>query len=151
MNVTLKEISELEFKSSNIPSLFKNKLGNKIFGKVCSGAIEYKLAWQSITIKPSLVLIDNNCYSIAIDLNFVIVDFKFNKIILDIALDYFFYNVKINNHIIYVITELEIILISSNTYKLINVISLPDYFADIKFLEKNKVIIYCVDDKIIEL
>ncbi|MDQ0639304.1 hypothetical protein QF042_002869 [Pedobacter sp. W3I1] len=72
MNIKLKELSESEFHSLNIPILFEDKLEDRNFGLISGKIYSYKFGWQSTAIKPVVTEIDEFRCSIGVDLNFVV-------------------------------------------------------------------------------
>ncbi|HWV71201.1 MAG TPA: hypothetical protein VN040_05780, partial [Pseudosphingobacterium sp.] len=105
METSIKEISESEFKELNIPVLFEDKLTDRAFGVVSDGKNEYKLGWQSQNIKPVTKWINLVLCSIGIDLTFVIFEYTTGKILQKLSLDYYFFDTKISDGAIYVITQ----------------------------------------------
>ena len=132
------------------PVLFENKLTDRVFGIISNGINEYKFSWQSTIIKPKVIDVDDFRCSISIDLVFLIFEFLTGKILLQLTLDYFFYDTKIYNGFIYVITELEIIKISTKDLLVIERFALPDYFENIEFNEEI-ILVKCVGDEIVNI
>ncbi len=137
MTIDIKEISEDNFNKINIPILFSNSKTNKRFKIISDNNYAFKLAWQSDTIECCIKEIDDGIYAIGVDQNFIIVNFRINDIILKLELTYFFCDLKIHHDVIYLATELEVILISKITFKIISNYELPDFFENINFNEKN--------------
>src|SRR5690606_26705428 len=103
------------------------------FGTVLLGLKRYKLAWPSSLISPVVLQIDTFLYCIGVDLIFLIFDSNREKAILRFSLDYFFYDVKIYEDNIYVITELEILEVCMTDFMICKKYALPDYFDSIEF------------------
>ena len=150
MNIEIKEISESDYNKLKYPVLFENKLTDRVFGIISNGINEYKFSWQSTIIKPKVIDVDDFRCSISIDLVFLIFEFLTGKILLQLTLDYFFYDTKIYNGFIYVITELEIIKISTKDLLVIERFALPDYFENIEFNEEI-ILVKCVGDEIVNI
>lgn len=150
MQVSIKEISESDFNNLELPVLFEDKLTDRVFGIISNGVNEYKLSWQSTVSKPKITVIDNFRYSIGIDLVFVIFEFLTGKILLQLSLDYFFYDTRIYNEFLYVITELEIIKVNTKDLLVVETFALPDYFESIEFNEKT-ILVKCVSDELVVL
>ena len=150
MHIVLNEINENEFNNIQLPILFEDKLTDRVFGIITYGENKFKISWQSFVSKPKILKLNNSICSIGIDLVFVIANLLNGEIQLKLSLDYFFYDVKIYNEIIFVITELEIIKIKRHDFIIINTISLPDYFKEIKFT-KDLIIIECINNEIIKM
>lgn len=140
----LREISEKEFKNSNLPVLFENKLTDRMFGVISNDINSFKLGWQSNIIKPVVKEVNQEIYAIGIDQNFILIDLNLVNIRLKLELTYFFYNVVIYNNFIIVITELEIFIISEFTYKVVKEIPLPEIYTKMRVNERNIKFI-CVD------
>lgn len=138
MDIELSEISEIEFKKCGLPILFENELTDRVFAIVSNHKNKFKFAWQSTNLKPVIIALNRNSTlcSIGIDLNFVIFDFYKGDILLNLDLTYFFYDTKIYGGFLYIITELEIIIIDILNLSIIDICSLPDYFTDIEFNEE---------------
>jgi len=150
MNISIKEISESEFKKLKIPVLFEDESIDRTFGFVSDGKNEYKLGWQSENIKPVLKWINTILCSIGVDLMFVIFEFTTGRILQKISLNYYFYDTRMSNGSIYVITQLEIIKINTTDLTIIETYSLPDYFESIEFNE-GIVVVKCVGDEVINI
>jgi hypothetical protein len=150
MNIELTEISDSVFKKLDIPTLFEDKLTDRTFGVVSDGKNEYKLGWQSENVKPVMKWINTLLCSIGVDLVFVIFEFTTGRVLQKLSLDYFFYDTKIYNGFIYVITELEIIKINIVNLAIVEIYSLPDYFKSIEFNERN-IVVKCVGDEVVKI
>ncbi len=150
MNISIKEISELEFKKLNIPVLFEDESMDRAFGVISDGKNEYKLGWQSDNIKPIIKWINTVLYSIGIDLTFVLFEFNTGRILQKLSLNYFFYDTEIYNESLYVITELEIVKINITDLAIVETFSLPNFFESIEFNE-GIVAVKCVGDEVINI
>jgi len=150
MNISIKEISESEFKELKIPVLFEDESIDRTFGVVSDGKNEYKLGWQSENIKPVIKWVNTLLCSIGVDLIFVIFEFTSGKILQKLSLDYYFYDTRISNGAIYVITQLEIIKINITDIAIVETYSLPDYFESIEFNE-GVVVVKCVGDEVVNI
>jgi hypothetical protein len=146
----INEISESDYKNLDLPTLFEDKLTDRKFGLFSKGESKYKFGWQSETIKPNIIFINNSCCSIGVDLIFIIFEIRTGKVLVKIPLDYYYFDTKIYNNFLYVITELEIIKISIDGLKVIDTYSLPDYFESIEFYN-DKIIVKCVNDEVIKM
>jgi hypothetical protein len=150
MKIELNEISESDFKKLDIPTLFEDKLEDRTFGVVSDGRNQYKLGWQSENVKPEIKWISTVLCSIGVDLVFVIFEFTTGRVSKVLSLDYFFYDTKIYNGFIYVITELEIIKVNIKDLEVVETYSLPDYFESIEFNEGN-IVVKCVGDEVVNI
>ena len=150
MKILIDELSGSDFNKSDFPILFSNELTDKVYGQIHCKKNGFKFAWQSTIVKPKVSKIDSNIYSIGIDQHFAIVDVNTSQIMLKLDLFYFFYDTRIYNNFIYVITELEIIRISQDTFKVHESYALPDFFEEIEFKE-GRLLINCSGNKNIVL
>lgn len=150
MNIVIKEISEPEFKELKIPVLFEDASIDRTFGVISDGKNEYKLGWQSENIKPVIKWVNTILCSIGVDLMFVMFEFTSGRILQKFSLDYYFYDTRIYNGAIYVITQLEIIKINIAELVIVENYSLPDYFESIEFNE-GAVVVKCVGDEIVNI
>jgi hypothetical protein len=149
MKIDFKEISELDFEQLDSLILFGDK-SNRSFGSILiQGQGLYKIGWNSTLIKPNILVI-NEVVCIGIDLIFIIFDFDKKNILLQLNLDYFFYDVKIHNEYLYVITELEIIKLNISKFEICQKYDLPDYFSYIEFQEDN-ILISCINGEIVNI
>ncbi|WP_419870496.1 hypothetical protein [Chryseobacterium sp. CT-SW4] len=147
MNVNFNEISEESFTKLNYNFLFENKLSERAFGVISNDNYFYKFSWQSDTIKPEILTIKETFCTVGIDLNYAILDFIKNCVILNIDLNSFFIKSLVHNEIIYVISETEIYLVSVQNFNVLQTIDLPDIFEEIIF-ESDKIIIKYYDGEI---
>lgn len=128
MKVEIRKVSETEYINANCEILFEDKNSDRMFAIITNGIFHYKFGWQSNSIEPFLLDLESGRWLIAIDLNLVIVDFQSNKIIIRMLLDYFFYEAKVFENFVFIVTELEIIKMSLLDFSIIADIALPDYF-----------------------
>jgi hypothetical protein len=147
MKVELKLINEVVFNELNSKTIF-NVERPRCYGILANKDYSYKLGWQSEIVNPKINEISDNVYSIGIDLNFAIIDFEKGNVVLNLPLDYFFYDTKLHNGFIYVITELLIIKINQMTYEIIEKFDLPDFFDEIIFKD-DTMEIRCLNDEIV--
>ncbi|SEA50929.1 hypothetical protein SAMN05192529_1242 [Arachidicoccus rhizosphaerae] len=150
MEISINEISESEFKKLEIPVLFEDESIDRIFGVISDGKNEYKLGWQSENIKPVVKWINTILCSIGVDLVFVIFEFNTGRILYKLSLDYYFYDTRIYNGAIYVITQLEIIKISITDLTIAETYSLPDYFESIEF-KQGILIVRCIGNEVVNI
>lgn len=148
MEMNFKEITEESFNKITCPLLFENTLSDRSFGIISNDNFNYKFSWQSEITKPEINNIEDNIYSIGIDLNYVILDFVQNQILLNISLNSFFIKSLVRNNIVYMIAETEIYLISGKNYNVIKSVDLPDIFEEIIFEEDVTVVKYFGDEEI---
>jgi hypothetical protein len=150
MDSMLQQITENDFLESNALILFSEYKTSRNFGIFKFNNNSYKLSWQSDVSKPIITQITDNIYSIGIDLNFAIIDFKSNQILLNLDFFSFYYYTKLLDNFIYIVTELEIIKVDTMNFKVVKIISLPDIFKEMTVLD-DKIVIQCFDDRIVEI
>lgn len=150
MEVYIEEVSEIFYNELKLPVLFEDKLTNRTFGIISSGKNQYKCGWQSTISKPKVKIINDLWCFIGIDLIFVVFETSTGKVLTKLSLDYFFYDIKIFNGFVYVITELEIIKISTTNLKESERYALTDFFESLDFL-LDSIIVKTVDGNIMEL
>lgn len=126
--MNIKEISEESFENCAHPTLFRNILTDRKFGIVSKGTTSFKLGWQSNLIKPIVKEINSQVYAIGIDRNFAIIDLVFGDIIMKIDLFYFFYDLYVYEGFVFVITELEIIILDRINYLHLTEVPLPEFY-----------------------
>ncbi len=148
MNAKLKIINKNLFEASQSTLLFKIDRP-RIFAIFKYSHTSFKLAWQSDLIQPEIDNLIDNIYSIGIDLNFAIVDFEKDNIILNLELDYFFYGIELHRGYLYLITELVITRIDLVTYKIHDNIWLPDFFTNMVFTNDH-IEITCISGETIQ-
>jgi len=148
--INIKEISEDNFNNLELPILFEDKLTDRVFAIISNGNQKYKFSWQSTISKPKITNIDKFRYAIGIDLIFIIFDFLTGNKLLQLTLDYFFYDIKIYKDFIYVISELEILKIDIKKLLVIKEIALPDYFESIELNDK-LIQVKCVSGEIVKI
>lgn len=146
----INEISEDDFKHRKLPLLFESSLTDRLFAIVGNGIFQFKFSWQSDTIHPFILNLENNITLIGIDLNFTAIDFDNGRILCNIILDNFFYQAKIYCGFIYVIAEMEIIKVDLSSFVVLTRFPLPDFFESIKF-EKDVVEVKCVGGEVLFL
>ena len=142
--MNLKEISEIDYNSSDLPILFEDKRIDRVFGIISNDKHSFRLAWQSTIVKPILKEVDKEIYAIGIDRKFVLFDLKLVKIIAKIELNYFFYDLVIYDNFILVVTELEIFIINKLNYQVVKDLPLPDIYSKMEISEQNMKFI-CID------
>lgn len=133
----LREISEINYKNSNLPILFETKQTDRMFGMISNNKQSFKFGWQSTIVKPIIKEVSKEVYAIGIDLNFIIIDLNLVKIKLKLELSYFFLNLVFYDDFIIVITELEILIISLINCSLLKNISLPEIYENMEMNGKD--------------
>ncbi|WP_374173053.1 hypothetical protein [Flavobacterium tructae] len=145
MKVEFKLINESIFKELKSEIIFNTETP-RCYGMIGNENYSFKFGWQSEIIIPQVNQISENVYSVGIDLNFVVLDFERNITVLNLSLDYFFYEIKLHEKFLYVITELSIIKIELVTYKIIEEFSLPDFYEEIIF-DNNRIEVKCSNNE----
>lgn len=151
MNIQYREISFVEFTTLDCAILFYEAKTAKRFGVVTNGVKNYKFSWQSDLITPVLVVSDSNtmCY-LGVDLMFSVIDFTERASTYTLQLNCFFYDIISIERRIWVITELEILVIDNINHRIVKTISLPSYFKEI-ISQPPTVTIECLDGEILHL
>jgi hypothetical protein len=151
MNIVISQINEQEFNNLNIQILFSNNNNtDRCFGIITNHILSYRFSWQSDMIQPLLTKVKSGIYSIGIDQKFAIVDFNLGAIVFYLELNYTFYDTKIFDNLIYLNTELEILIIDSVTFEVIKEYPLPDIFGEI-IKTNEKITVRCLDNSIIDI
>lgn len=135
--IKIRRIEKTEFDLHEMPTLFNEDRANKCFAIAENGIISYQFAWQSELINPIVLNIDKEIYCFGIDQSFCIADFSQHNILLNLKLTHYLYDVKKYQGWIFVISELEIIKININTYKIEEEYGLPDFFEKMHFENKS--------------
>lgn len=133
----LREISEINYKSSTLPVLFEDERTDRMFGIISNNIHSFKFGWQSTNIKPVVKEVSKEIYAIGIDQNFILIDLNIVNIKLKLKLFYFFYNLVVYDTFMIVITELEILIVSLINYNLLTSISLPELYENMETNGKN--------------
>lgn len=128
------EITEIQFNGVSVPILFseENDKANNHYAIISDGLYSFKFSWNS-DLEPVITEINSNVYSVGIDQHFAVVDFASNTTLLNLNLFYNFYDTKIFDEWIFVISELEILKISRLNLKMIEIYDLPDFFREIEY------------------
>ena len=84
------EIQEESYLNLSYKFLFENKLAERLFGVISNGRFFYRFSWQSEAIRPEILTVKEGFCSIGIDLNFTVLDFVKNSVVLNIDLNSFF-------------------------------------------------------------
>lgn len=147
MNLTLQNISKIEFNNLNVPIIFDDVMCARCFAVLSNSQYTFKFSWRSDLIMPEIMEVGAGIYSLGIDQNISIIDFNTNIILLNLELTYFFYEVVVLNFI-YVITELELLRIDKHSFNVVEEIGLPDIFVEMS-VHNNKMEIKCMDGSIV--
>jgi len=151
MHIALKKIPQTDYNIKDLPILFEDKLTDRAFGIIFKNDVaQYKLGWQSDSLDPIVVTIDKNICIIGIDQKVIFYNISDGNILLEITLTFLLYDIKIHNNFAYIISELEILKTSINSFTIVEVISLPDYYKQIKFIN-TAVEIECLEGQIVRL
>lgn len=118
------------------------------FGKLAEADSCAKIAWSSDLLIPQFIMISKYIYAIGIDQNFTIYDFDKKCRIMDLDLMYFFDEMVKFKEYLFIATELEIIIVDIQEYKILDTIFLPDIYKKINIF-CNKIDIYCLDNSVI--
>jgi|SRR5690554_280699 len=150
MKVYIREISEEEYKNKNLSVLFDDQISDRTFAILTNDEDIFKMGWQSTDISPSLINLTDRIFAIGVDLNFVIIDISTKKALMRIKLNYFFYEFKIIDNILLVITELEIIKVNIVNFQIDEKYALSDFFETIETINK-RILVKTVDGNLINI
>jgi hypothetical protein len=149
MNINISELSKVEYKNLNYQILFDCEAIDRCFGVITNERFNFKFAWQSDNIKPFVLLHNKNICLLGIDQNFVVIDFSKGTVNFNTTLDYFFYDAKIFNDFLYIITELEILKLDLLKYNHVEKSILPNYFKKINFKDNGDAEIECLGSEMV--
>ena len=135
------------YKRLNYDSVFKdcNIDSYQIYGKIMEGDSYAKIAWSSDLLLPQFIEIFPKIFAIGIDQDFAIYDFDSKRRIMYLDLKFLFCEMIIFEKKILIATELEVIIIDTRQYKVINTIPLQEIYEKMK-INCGKVEIYCMDN-----
>lgn len=151
MQIIFKELSEGQFKENSCPILFGGGKDDRSFGIILAGSsCLYKLSWQSDLLKPIFYPLNNRLFCAGVDMDFSIANLKGN-IYLKLKLDYFFYQAKIFDGYVFVITELDITMVSIKQYEVIKKYYLPDFFEQLNIDIDGKIEVECANGSILKI
>ena len=149
MSIIYKEISFVEFSQLDCVTLFHEEKTARRFGVITNGIISFKFSWQSDTIDPVMKVYDmNSFYCLGIDWMFSIIKFSENTFNSVVKLDYLLYDIRFIKGGVWVITELEILVIDVVNYIILKRVPLPSFFQEI-ISESPIVTVECIEGEII--
>jgi len=134
------------YKRLNYDSVFKDYHNDsyQIYGKIVEGNSYAKIAWSSDLLRPQFIEVFPKIFAIGIDQDFVIYDFDLKRRIMYLDLGFLFCEMSIFEKKILIATELEVIVIDTQQYKVIDTIPLQDIYDKMK-INCGEVKIYCMD------
>ena len=144
------KITEEKFNRSAFTELFNDKLTSRCWGTITNGVNGFKFGWQSDLLEPLITEADTNIYTIGIDQNFVIADLNKGKVLLSLNLTYNFFTTVLFKGNIFVCTELEIIQVTQNDFKILSSYPLPDFFEEL-ILSDDSIKVKCFEQDLIAL
>ena len=103
-----------------------------------------KIAWSSDLLRPQFIEVFPKIFAIGIDQDFAIYDFDLKRRIMYLDLGFLFCEMAIFEKKILIATELEVIVIDTQQYKVIDTIPLQDTYDKMK-INCGEVEIYCMD------
>jgi len=137
-------ITKEEYCDLPIPILLESEFANRRFGLINNNGVSLKFAWQSDLIEPDLLKISEDHYLIGIDQNFAILKFSPLMIELKIALLSNYVSSEVKENKIYVSSELEVFILSGQSYQIEKRYLLPDVFEHLNF-SNGEIMIECLD------
>lgn len=147
MTVIYREISIVEFSELDCVILFHEEKTARRFAVITNGLISFKFSWQSDTIDPVMKGYDDSFYCLGIDQMFSIIKFSEEAFRSVVKLDYFLYDIRFIKGLIWVLTELEILVIDTRGYEIVERILLPSFFQEI-ISESPVVTVECMEGEI---
>ena len=146
-----KEISASEFTKLNCSVLFDDEKTGRRFGVIYSEVNVYKFSWQSDSVDPIFLINEIGMFCcVGVDQSFSIVEFKEKGAQINLKLDYFLYDIKYIGRKIWVITELEILIINTLNYEIFKTIPLPSFFKTIN-IEDSIATVKCVEEEVLQI
>ena len=135
------------YKRLNYDSVFKDYHNDsyRIYGKIVEGDSYAKIAWSSDLLQPQFIEVFPKIFAIGIDQDFAIYDFDLKRRIMYLDLGFLFCEMAIFEKKILIATELEVIVIDTQQYKVIDTIPLQDIYDKMK-INCGEVEIYCMDN-----
>ena len=148
-NMNIEFIDYDTYKRLNYNSVFRDYHNDfyRIYGKIVEGDSYAKIAWSSDLLLPQFIEIFPKIFAIGIDQNFAIYDFGLKRRVMYLDLVFLFCEMVIFDKKIFIATELEVIIIDTQQYKVIDTIPLQDTYNKIK-INCDEVEIYCMDNTI---
>ncbi len=137
-------ITKEKYQELKVKNLFEEKMTDRVFATILINNVAYKFAWGSDIVVPVIKIINNQYCTIGIDLEFIVINMIENVVIDSVKLNYFFYDTQIFNNFLFVITELQILKIEMQNFKIIDQIDLPEIFESWDVVD-NKIKITCLD------
>lgn len=151
MTALLKNLTEEDFDKLNLPILFGDSFTNKRFAIVTNGQQSFRLAWRSNLIDPIITEISLNVFGVGIDQYYSIVNFTTGGIELMLSLTYNFDCAAVIGKTLFIITELEIVVVNTITFEVVAERGLPNSFQEMS-ITNNVLEITCMDtDFIVKL
>ena len=144
MNSEFKHITEIEYQHISLPILFQNRYTNRRFGLIEDKEVGFKLAWQSDLIEPDFLKLSEEQYLIGVDQNFAVVDFSSMEVLIKIPLASNYLASDIMNDKVFVSSELEVLQLSLEDFRIMNRYLLPDVFENIR-TNKGELFVSCMD------
>ncbi|MBW4748404.1 hypothetical protein KZO70_11480 [Prevotella histicola] len=117
----------------------------RIYGKIVEGNSHAKIAWSSDLLQPQFIEVFPKIFAIGIDQDFAIYDFDLKRRVMYLDLDFLFCEMAIFEKKILIATELEVIVIDTQKYKVIDTIPLQDTYDKMK-INCGEVEISCMDN-----
>ncbi len=133
-------ISEEEFKANCQNLLFNEREFDKKFAFIEIGNKRFFFSWSSDLVTPSIFSYEDAFIFIGIDQNYAIISIERKEVLKTISLDYLFYESKVIDNMLYVCTELSILVLSIPQFDLHRKIDLQEIFSSISSVKGELVI-----------
>lgn len=138
-------ITKEKYQELNVQVLFDDNLTDRAFATILINNVTYKFAWRSDVVKPIIKIINNQYCTIGVDLEFIVINMIENVIINNIKLDFFFYDTQVFHNLLFVITELQILKMDTQSFEIIDKIDLPDIFESFDVIDQS-ILVTCFND-----
>ena len=137
------------YKRLNYDSVFKDYHNDsyRIYGKIVEGDSYAKIAWSSDLLQPQFIEVFPKIFAIGIDQDFAIYDCDLKRRIMYLDLGFLFCEMAIFEKKILIATELEVIVIDTQKYKVIDSFPLQDIYNNMIFI-CGEVEIYFMDNSL---
>ncbi len=142
---SIDRITKEKYQALKLKNLFEEKITDRAFATILINNVVYKFAWGSDIVKPVIKIINNQYCTIGIDLEFIVINMIENTVIDRVKLNFFYYDTQVFNNFLFVITELQILKMSKQSFKIIDKIDLPDIFESFDVTDQG-VLVTCFND-----
>lgn len=150
MNIKFEKIKKAEFKNKRNSIVLFEKISDDNFGEVQWNGCIFHFGWRGNFILPVVKEIDSISFGLGVDFNFIIVNCAKKETIFKLEFDEHFINFIVINNEIYIASELKVVQLAINNFKILNEFYLPEIFDDFVITE-NSIIASCINNDTITL